>query len=303
MEPMRTPQWSLAQYMLDGRIEIGVIVGDNVVAGPPPLAGHTLLEVLASWRNYEPMLRSWTPDPAAFVAEAELIAPLTYPSKILCAGANYYKHINEMGIQSPATPPEPWFFLKPPTTTVIGPNAPIHLPSYSGAQVDWEAELAVIIGVRCHDLAPEDVPHYLAGYTVANDVSARGYLTRSDPVAEPFTYDWLGHKAQDTFCPLGPGLVPAWSIPDVQNLKIRLTVNGVVKQNGSTDDMISPVMELVAAASRLVTLEPGDVLLTGTPAGVGFPSGDFLVDGDAVVVEIDLVGRLVNPVRGHLIRT
>ena len=154
-----------------------------------------------------------------------------------------------------------------------------------------------MIADRCRDLTPEQVPDHVAGYVPANDISARARLTRTDAVAAPFGFDWVGSKAQDGFCPLGPGLVPEWLVGDPQDLRIQLTLNGVVKQDAHTSGMITPVVELVAAVSRFVTLEPGDVVLTGTPAGVGLPRGEFLAPGDVVVVvEIERVGRLVNPV-------
>ncbi|MGC0352609.1 fumarylacetoacetate hydrolase family protein [Streptomyces sp. SAI-218] len=264
--------------------------------GPPETAGLTLTEVLDRWDSLAPLLREWAPSTSEAVAGARLAPPLTYPGKVLCAGANYWDHIEEMGIERPAELGDPFFFLKPPTTTVTGPGDPVPLPGYPGARVDWEAELAVVIGRAGRNLAPEHALDHVAGYLVANDISARDRLTSALPVAEPFTYDWLGHKGQDGFCPLGPGMVPVWQIPDPQDLRIRLSVNGVVKQNSSTAQMMVPVRQVIAAASRLTRLEPGDVILTGTPAGCGVPRGEFLAAGDVVVVEIERIGRLENEV-------
>ena len=131
---------------------------------------------------------------------------------------------------------------------------------------------------------------------MANDLSARDRTARTDAVSPHFVYDWLGHKGQDGFCPLGPGIVPAWLVPDPQRLAIRLSVNGQVKQDGSTSDMVIDVDHLIAGASRAGTLLPGDVILTGTPSGVGMPSGEFLSPGDTVIVEIDRIGTLRNQV-------
>ncbi len=293
---MKPPEWALAQYEHDDGPRIGALVDGRLVAGPPAVADLSLMQALAHWDDSKKAMRSWTPDPRQAITHHRVIAPLTYPSKVICVGANYYAHIAEMGIARPPSPPEPWFFLKPPTTTVIGSGEPIRLPGEPEARVDWEVELGVVIGRRCKNLTTADVNDNVAGYVVANDISSRDKLSRSDAIAEPFTYDWVGHKGRDTFCPLGPGLVPSWLVPDPQRLEMTLSVNGVEKQRGSTSGMISPIIEVVAAASRLLTLEPGDVVLTGTPAGVGMPKNEFLAAGDTVIAEVEMVGQLVNPV-------
>jgi 2-keto-4-pentenoate hydratase/2-oxohepta-3-ene-1,7-dioic acid hydratase in catechol pathway len=295
---MQSPDWSLVQYRTGDseKTAVGALIDGKVVEGPPEAAGLTLLEVLRRWDAVAPGLRHWTPSASATIADARLVAPLTYPGKVLCAGANYWDHIAEMGIQRPSALGEPFFFLKPPTTTVTGPGDPVPLPAYPGARVDWEAELAVVIGRPGRDLTPDQARDHVAGYVAANDISARDRLKSALPVAEPFSFDWLGHKGQDGFCPLGPGLVPSWQIPDPQDLRIQLSVNGVIKQDSSTAQMMVPILEVVAAASRLTRLEAGDVILTGTPAGCGIPRGEFLAAGDEVVVEIERIGRLHNTV-------
>lgn len=296
---MEAPQWSLVQYGRggDGAVSVGALIDDKIVRTPDGTGEGDLMALLRRWSDVAPLLRSWSPDADAVIPDATLRAPLTFPAKVLCAGANYYGHLAEMGISAPATPPEPFFFFKPPTTTVIGPGDAIPLP-VGDTRIDWEAELAVVIADRCRDLTPAQVPDHVAGYLPANDISARARLSRADAVAEPFGFDWVGSKGQDGFCPIGPGLTPAWQVGDPQDLGIRLSVNGVVKQDSTTADMVSPLVDLVAAISAMVTLEPGDVVLTGTPAGVGLPRGEFLAAGDEVVVEIERVGRLVNRVVG-----
>lgn len=296
---MDAMEWALVQYVRgdDNEVSVGALVGDKIVQLPGDLSVGDLLSLVGRWKEVEPVLRAWSPADGEVVPDATLTAPLTYPSKVICAGANYYGHLQEMGIPRPPTPPEPFFFFKPPTTTVIGPGAAIPLPR-GDRRVDWEAELGVVIADRCRDLEPGEVADHVAGFIAANDISARARLSRQDAVAPPFGFDWVGSKAQDGFCPLGPGLVPHWLVGDPQDLAITLTVNGVVKQDSTTADMISPVVELVSAVSRFVTLEPGDVVLTGTPAGVGLPREEFLAPGDEVVVEIERVGRLANPVVG-----
>lgn len=293
---MEEPTWSLVQYVVGSgaQARVGVLVDDAVVEPPSELAGKTMLEVLADWHAHAPQLRTWTPDAGATIEGAKVIAPLTFPPKVICAGANFYAHIKEMGIVRPEGPVVPYFFFKPPTTSVIGPGDPI--PIMESGQIDWEAEIGLVIADRCRHITVEEVPEHLAGYVVANDISAREVLKRDTPVSEAFRYDWVSSKAQDGFCPIGPGIVPAWQIEDVQNLKIQLSVNGVMKQDSSTADMITPAFELVAEASKYMTLEPGDVILTGTAGGVGTPNDEYLAPGDDVVVEVERLGRLQNPV-------
>lgn len=295
---MKSPDWSLVQYRLGGgaTVAVGALADGMVVRAPAALDGLSLIDVVGRWDALAPLLREWSPQASDGVEGAVILAPLTYPGKVMCAGANYWDHIAEMGIERPAELGDPFFFLKPPRTTITGPGDPVPLPAYPGAKVDWEAELAVVIGRGGRNLTARQAPEHVAGYLVANDISARDRLTSALPVAAPFTYDWVGHKGQDGFCPLGPGLVPAWQIPDPQDLRIRLSVNGVVKQDSSTAQMMVPVYEVVAAASRLTRLEPGDVILTGTPAGCGVPRGEFLAVGDEMIVEIERVGRLHNTV-------
>ncbi|WP_433786192.1 fumarylacetoacetate hydrolase family protein [Actinomycetospora sp. CA-101289] len=295
---MREAPWMLvtAHQGDVAKAEVGVLAAGVVRRAPEELAGRTMLEVLADWDALAPRLRGLDPEQLAPLEGAVLLAPLRYPPKVLCAGANYYAHLAEMGVPRPAGAVEPYFFFKPPTTSVVGPGDAIVLPSRPGRKIDWEIELAAVIGRRCADVPVERALDVVAGWTVVNDVSARDLLDRADPVAPPFGFDWVGAKAGDTFCPLGPGIVPAWMIEDPQRVALRLSVNGVVKQDSSTADMVTPIAELIAGASRAITLEPGDVIATGTPSGVGFPRGDFLAPGDEVVAEIDGIGALRNPV-------
>jgi 2-keto-4-pentenoate hydratase/2-oxohepta-3-ene-1,7-dioic acid hydratase in catechol pathway len=294
---MREPLWALVQYQLPGdpRVRPGVLTG-GIVREPPPGLGGSLLTALARWDRLAAQLQHWTPAGSAAVPGAELAAPLTYPGKILGAGANYYGHVAEMGVRAPDPESEPFFFLKPPVTTVIGPYDPVPFPAYDGVQLDWEAELGVVIGRAAKNVSTAEARQHVAGYLVANDLSARDKTARADAVSPHFVYDWLGHKGQDGFCPLGPGIVPAWLVPDPQQLAIRLSVNGQVKQDASTSDMVIDIAHLIAGASRTGMLQPGDVILTGTPAGVGMPAGEFLSPGDMVIVEIDGIGTLRNQV-------
>ena len=295
---MQEPPWALVTYHQGDppAAQVGVLVGGAVRRPPPQLAGLSMLDVLNGWAEYAPVLRAFDADGAESVDDATLLAPVRFPAKVLCAGANYFDHLTEMGIDRPRTPVTPYFFFKPPTTSVIGPGEAVVLPRRAGRKIDWEAELAVVIGTRCRDVPAERAREVVAGWTVVNDVSARDRLDRTDPVAAPFGFDWVGAKGGDTFCPMGPGVVPDWLVGDPQALDLRLSVNGVVKQHANTAGMVTGIAELIAAASATVTLEPGDVIATGTPAGVGYPRGEFLQPGDEVLVEIDGVGALRNPV-------
>jgi 2-keto-4-pentenoate hydratase/2-oxohepta-3-ene-1,7-dioic acid hydratase in catechol pathway len=231
-------------------------------------------------------------------SRVRLRAPVPRPRKVLCLAGNYREHIEEeghrMALQDRQTPR---VFMKPPSTTVIGPGARIRIPPI-GRAIDWEGELAVVMGRRARAVRAADTLRYVAGYTVMNDVSERKLLirerTRSRPRDEWF--DWLNGKWLDTFAPHGPWLVTRDEIPDPQVLEIRTCVNGEVKQHNRTSAMIFPVADIIEYISAMVTLEPGDLISTGTPAGVGAAAGTFLQPGDRVDITISGIGTLSNPV-------
>jgi 2-keto-4-pentenoate hydratase/2-oxohepta-3-ene-1,7-dioic acid hydratase in catechol pathway len=193
----------------------------------------------------------------------------------------------------------PWFFCVPPTTTIVGPGEEVLIPADPAARVDWEAELAVVIGAPLRDAEPEQARAAIAGYTILNDISARGLSRPATPLAPAMTIDWVRSKAQDTFSPMGPGILPAWLVQPDQPLRIRMWLNGELRQDSTTQDMIFDVPTLLSALSRTLTLAPGDVVATGTPAGTGVASGRFLADGDVMEIAIDGIGRLRNPVRAR----
>ncbi|GAA4707825.1 fumarylacetoacetate hydrolase family protein [Pseudonocardia yuanmonensis] len=289
--------WSLVTYRADGdETAVGLRETDGTVRALPRFAGRTLRELLEDWAAVAEELRALDVAGLEVLGGVHLEAPIRFPHKVVCAGANYFAHLAEMNVPRPDPVGAPYFFLKPPTTTVIGPSDTIVLPDRAGRRIDWEAELGVVIGRRAHDIDEADARAHIAGYTVLNDVSARDRLGRKDAVAPPFGFDWTSAKGEDTFCPTGPGVTPAWFVEDPQDLRITLSVNGVVKQDSSTADMMNSAFAVVAAASRIMTLEPGDIVATGSPAGVGAPRGEFLQDGDEVVVEISGLGQLRNPV-------
>jgi 2-keto-4-pentenoate hydratase/2-oxohepta-3-ene-1,7-dioic acid hydratase in catechol pathway len=286
--------WGLAQYVRPGRTaaETGFLTG-GVVHASADFGATPVLDLLGDWERFEPALRRVDPSRGEVVEGARLIAPITYPRKLLCAGANYYGHAAEMGSAPPEPGTMPFFFLKPPTTTIVGDGATVTYPAGADdPRLDWEAELAVVVSRTARDVTAGQARDYIAGYSVANDLSARGPFARPD--AEPFAYDWMLQKAQDGFCPFGPAIVPAWLVADPQDLPITLTVNGVTKQDSATSDMVIGVLDLVSSASRILTLEPGDVILTGTPGGVGLPRKDFLYPGDLVAASIGGIGVLTS---------
>lgn len=218
-----------------------------------------------------------------------LLAPCD-PVNIFCIGLNYRDHAAETGA---ALPEHPVIFMKP-TTTVIAPETPIRLPAACdrGPEVDYEAELAVLIGRSARNVPASSALDHVFGYTCANDISARRWQKHGGGG------QWIRGKSFDSFCPLGPVLVTADEIPDPQSLEIHCRLNGTPMQAGKTGDMIFSVAELVAHLSRDTTLLPGTLILTGTPAGVGFTRRPpiFLADGDEVTVEITGIGQLSNPV-------
>jgi 2-keto-4-pentenoate hydratase/2-oxohepta-3-ene-1,7-dioic acid hydratase in catechol pathway len=286
--------WSLVSYRSkDRENRAGVLHEGRIVELPLHAAG--VLELIEGWPEVEPMLRSFDPANANEIPGAELVLALRFPRKLICAGANYHKHLAEMGITRPEGA-RPYFFLKPPTTALIGPEEPIAIPPDPSAKVDWEAELAVVIGIGGKHIPASEALTHVAGYSALNDISLRGPHRVPNPIAEPFTWDWLASKGADGSAPFGPGIRPAFLVADPQRLDVRLWVNGELKQDANTADMIDGVAALVAAASELFTLEPGDVIATGTPQGVGVPRGEFLRPGDVVELEIADFGRLSNPV-------
>ncbi|MEM7409866.1 MAG: fumarylacetoacetate hydrolase family protein [Myxococcota bacterium] len=256
--------------------------------GAPALASarEALAFATAAVSDYEgPDLRS-----AGIVvprSSVRLSSPVPQPGKLIGVARNYADHARERGAAS--LPEEPVLFLKA-SSCVVGPRDDIVVP-HAVTQPDYEGELAVVVGSRATAVGPREATAAIAGYCVANDVSARDYQNVRGQ-------HFIG-KSCDTFAPLGPALVTSDEIADPQDLGIRTRVSGEIRQEGRTKDMLFSVAEIVAFASHLFTLEPGDVILTGTPSGVGAASDPprWLRDGDVVEIEIEGVGRLVNHVR------
>ncbi|MDJ0752298.1 MAG: fumarylacetoacetate hydrolase family protein [Ardenticatenaceae bacterium] len=271
---------------IDGEFLFGVLDGNqvhNLTAGGFP---RTMREVLASGEGglaEVQMFIDMNIDKTVDVSEIEFLPPVRRPGKVLAVGRNYAAHAAEGG----TVPPDyPMFFHKA-ATSLIGHGGTIVIPPVT-AEADYEGELAVIIGRSCKNVSEAEALDYVAGYTVANDVSARDWQRR--------TSQFTVGKMVDTFGPLGPVLVTKDEIDDVHNLNIRTFLNGREMQNSNTSFMIFSVPFMISYVSQIVTLEPGDVILTGTPEGVGFARTPpvFLQDGDEIVVEIEQIGRLKN---------
>lgn len=266
-------------------------------------AHATVLGILEDWDASLPRLEGAAAAieagtlPSEPLEGAPILAPLLYPGTIYCAGANYTDHVARMA-EMLGVPPEPdpheaglnpWHFLKP-SRCVVGPDAIVATLS---PKLDWEAELALVIGRTARHVPLDRALDYVAGYTVANDLSARDMISRPQvSVGSPFKFDWIGQKCFDGSCPLGPWIVPASELPDPQALGIRLWVNDRLRQDSTTARMIFTAAEQIAYLSTRLTLHPGDVILTGTPMGVGAETGEFLSPGDVMRVEIEGIGSL-----------
>ena len=233
------------------------------------------------------------------LADVKLLVPVPSPSKLLLLAGNYSKHIEEGGGKaSEREQTFPYVFMKPPLTTLTDPGDPVRIPAISPDHIDWELELAVIIGRECKGVSEADALNYVAGYTVINDISDRKFKPnpgRDERDKDGF-FDWLHGKWHDTFCPMGPCVLPADEQADPQTLDLKLCVNGEVEQEGSTAEMVFPIAAVVEFISSFITLMPGDVISTGTTAGVGAAKNKYLKAGDLLEAQIENIGVLRNPV-------
>jgi 5-carboxymethyl-2-hydroxymuconate isomerase len=274
---------------------LGVVIGDrwllasDVFEGAPGTMADLLAAgpaTLAALRDGIGATGSASSD-GQLLADADLLAPVTRPGKVVAIGRNYREHVGEEGVDPP---PAPLVFSKWPSS-VVGPGADIRWDPALTAQVDYEAELAVVIGRRARHVSVADALDHVLGYTCLNDVSARDIQFGDG--------QWVRGKSLDTFCPMGPVLVTADEIGDPQALAISCRVGSEIVQEANTAQMYFSVAEIISYCSAAFTLEPGDVIATGTPGGVGVfrKPPRFLGDGDRVVVEIEKIGRLENVCR------
>ncbi|MFF8227508.1 fumarylacetoacetate hydrolase family protein [Streptomyces caelestis] len=275
------------------------------VLQPDPSRG--LMNVFDHWERTEPLLvdaagrlaagvDTTRPLPAPATLE-DILTPLQYPRKVVLTGANYYEHMRGDAGHSDweKETKVPLFFLKPPTTTLVGPGRTVRYPEQS-EKLDYEIELALVIGKKARHLTPENAMECVAGYAVAIDLSARDWQRHPKHVAK---FDLFGGKAFDDSCPLGPGIVPARFVQH-DDLRLRFWLNGELKQDASTKDMIWSIPEQLVGITEHLTLEPGDIVSTGTPAGVGLATGEWMKPGDLMEGEITGLGRLsVEIVKSH----
>jgi 2-keto-4-pentenoate hydratase/2-oxohepta-3-ene-1,7-dioic acid hydratase in catechol pathway len=234
------------------------------------------------------------------LSSVNLLSPIPVPPAIYCAGSNYADHAAEMakaqGREAPKDPHDlgqrSWHFIKA-SRSAVGPDATVAMPAHT-KKLDWEAELGVVIGRTARNVAEADALDYVGGYLIGNDLSARDLSRRAGlPDTSSFKNDWMAHKSFDGACPLGPWITLARDVADPHNLKMVLDVNSVVKQDSNTGQMIFDIREQIADLSARMTLYPGDIILTGTPAGVGNGRGEFLKSGDTVTIRIEGLGELV----------
>lgn len=284
-----------ATFEAGGPPTLGVLHAGRWIEPIPPGAGRptTMLELAGSadtWRSYlEDLAEIATPN-GALLASVRLLAPLMNPGKIVAIGLNYRDHAAESQV---AVPEEPLVFTKF-GSSIVGPGVPITWDPELTQAVDYEAELAVVIGRRARNVSPEHALSHVFGYTCLNDVSARD-LQFGDG-------QWVRGKSLDSFCPIGPVIVTADEIGDPQDLRIGCRIGDETMQDATTGDMIFGVAELIARLSRSFTLEPGDIIATGTPPGVGYfrEPKRLLRGGDTVTVWVDGIGELTNPVHEGL---
>jgi 2-keto-4-pentenoate hydratase/2-oxohepta-3-ene-1,7-dioic acid hydratase in catechol pathway len=275
-----------------GEPAVALVDGEDAIALTDlvPGAPTDMIDVITAGDALRSSLATALPGAPAAVrrplSSVELLPPIPRPGKILCLGLNYAAHAAEGGNQ---VPEHPTVFVRV-TTSLVGPGAPVIRPRVS-TQLDYEVELAVVIGRKCHDVAEDDGLSYVFGYTIMNDVSVRDYQRR--------TSQWTLGKNFDGSGPLGPAIVTADELPaGAHGLGIRTRLNGELLQNGNTADMVFPAARIVALLSEVMTLLPGDVIATGTPSGVGHARRPqlWMKPGDTVSCEIDGIGTLSNPI-------
>jgi 2-keto-4-pentenoate hydratase/2-oxohepta-3-ene-1,7-dioic acid hydratase in catechol pathway len=293
----------LATYSKEGLVSCAILTDDGLIdivsvwdGSDPPRSVNEILE-----RGPACLEKLAEKSAGAMIPldSVKFLAPIPRPGKILALAGNYIEHIKEAGLKlglsdSPrlTTVPRPFIM---PATAVANPGDEIPWPVYSET-IDYELELAVVIGRKAKDIEAEQAMEVIAGYTIVNDVSARTVTFKKNRAVRPWDefYDWLNGKWADGFCPMGPYLLTADEIEDVQNLDMKLTVNGQVRQKANTSQMIHTVAQIVSFLSHLMTLEPGDIIATGTPSGVGLATGNYLKAGDRIEATIDKLGTLAN---------
>ena len=304
----------LCRFDQNGKVEVGFFLDDQVIplstaaeaAGETLEATDDLLSFLphGSQHDAAQKMDAWMAGNESAAADlvitnASILTPIPKPNKLLLLAGNYAKHIEEGGenaVERAQT--YPYVFMKPASTTLNRHGGEIQIPNISPDNIDWECELGVVIGKKAKGVSEAEALDYVAGYTVVNDISDRGFrpnLNRKERDRDKF-FDWQHGKWHDGSCPVGPCVATPATISDPQNLPLKLTVNGEVHQDASTALQIFPVPAVIEFISSFVTLEPGDIISTGTAAGVGHPKGIHLRAGDQVEASIEGIGALKNTV-------
>ncbi len=295
--------YKLLTYASDRGPRAGLLIGQQVIDAADATgqeAWSTVTGALESWDEADDAFSRVSAEGGMPLSQTKLLAPVLYPGEIYCAGANYQEHVEEMARNSGREPGKnmkelgdlPWFFIKSGRSSVVGPDATVTLPSYSNA-VDWEIELVAVIGRKARNILARDALTCVAGYTIANDLSARDAMKREKVQSNsPFHYDWLSQKCFDGSCPLGPWIVPAADVGDPHDLAMKLWIGEDLMQDSNTGNMIFNIAEQIEMLSSRVTLYPGDLVLTGTPAGVGAARKRFLKPGEEIRLFIEKLGEL-----------
>ena len=295
----------LVTYSRNQTVSCGIITDEGLIDIPSVWQGpnppRSVKEVLQRGSDCIDRLTelSKSTDILTPLEQVKILAPIPCPGKVIALAGNYSEHIREAGralglsdLPRNTTVPRPFLM---PVTVVTGPDEEIPWPAYS-EQIDYEIELAVIIGKNAKNVSPDEALEYVAGYTICNDVSARSVTFKKNRAVRPWDefYDWLNGKWSDGFLPMGPYLLTSDEVTEPQNLQMQLKVNGEVRQKANTSQMIYPVADIVSFLSYIMTLEPGDVIATGTPAGVAMVTGRFLQPGDTIECAIEKLGTLTN---------
>ncbi|WP_366931142.1 fumarylacetoacetate hydrolase family protein [Polaromonas sp.] len=311
-------KYQLFRFAKGGKQATGMLVNDkhfdlnglSVAMAMPTLANQSIDALLEDWSGSHLLLKELAKTVAGDSArasgsqlEAQVMhfkAPLGRPGVIYAAGANYRDHVEAMGrafnmklvLDPKAEGVDPWHFIKAGRGTLSGHGESVAFPPHT-QKLDWEAELAVVIGKTASKVSVGDALSYVAGYSCANDLSARDNLTRAQvDQSSPFRFDWIGHKCFTGACPVGPYLTPAEFVTSPESLGIKLWVNDVLKQDSNTSNHLYGVAEQISYLSHRLDLYPGDILLTGTPAGVGMETGTFIAPGDVLKVWVEGLGEL-----------
>jgi 2-keto-4-pentenoate hydratase/2-oxohepta-3-ene-1,7-dioic acid hydratase in catechol pathway len=267
---------------------------------PPDGSAHAAAQRVAAW-----LARNDGKLPSAALVptrDVHLLVPVPRPNKLFLLAGNYAAHLEEGGQKAVERQETfPYVFMKPPSTTLVPSGGTVQIPAISPDHIDWELELAVVIGRGGRHIKEAEALRHVAGYTVINDISNRKFRPnpgRKERKNDAF-FDWLHGKWFDSFCPCGPCITSAAAIPDPQKLKMKLSVNGEVKQDATTAQQIFPVAAVIEFISSFVTLEPGDIISTGTPSGVGNATGTYLRPGDAMEAWIEHIGTLTSKVEAE----